>query len=269
MHKQNPKLHVSDSVEHEAKRRKIKGEEVSQKPAERIADWLEVIKKTHTGHREDPQVMERIKNYYHKEHVIKEEEIPESHYETQRRIAREQGHGDIEVTDEMKKQLAESVIRDQESTLDNWVNYFSSPDSDSYPMWVKYWAFKGMLKLSTFDKEKHVFGKRDKGTVAPFPDLNREALAYVTDVLAKQVNKEKIEADPENPELKKLLAEANFGKLYAYAIEKVTPTGESELENTQGEWMKYPQNSDHMPLVRSLQGHGTGWCTAGESTAQA
>ena len=32
--------------------------------------------------------------------------------------------------------------------------------------------------------------------------------------------------------------------------------------------MKYPKDSDHMPLVKSLQGHGTGWCTAGENTAQ-
>ncbi|MDO8511974.1 MAG: hypothetical protein Q7S57_01770 [bacterium] len=39
--------------------------------------------------------------------------------------------------------------------------------------------------------------------------------------------------------------------------------------NTQGKWVKYDQGTDHIPLVESLQGHGTGWCTAGESTAEA
>jgi hypothetical protein len=47
------------------------------------------------------------------------------------------------------------------------------------------------------------------------------------------------------------------------------PASESALATTQGEWVKYRQGRDHMPLVNSLQGHGTGWCTAGESTAEA
>lgn len=59
----------------------------------------------------------------------------------------------------------------------------------------------------------------------------------------------------------------DFAKLYAFAIEKVTPADAKGLANNQGHWVKYNQGSDHMPLVTSLQGHGTGWCTAGESTA--
>jgi hypothetical protein len=269
LHKRDPKLHTSEAVEHEKERLEAREEETSQKPAEKISDWLEVIKQTHTGHRDDPQVMERIKNYYHKEYVIDPNEIPEGYYENQKRLAREQGHGDIDITEEMRKQLSEVVVKDQETTLDNWTSYFTSPDADAYPMWAKYWAFTSMLKLSTFDKEKHTFAKRDKGTVAPFPDINREALAYVVDAIIKKANNEKIEATENNPELKQLLDGASFGKLYAYAIEKVTPTEKNELETTEGEWIKYEQNSDHMPLVNSLQGYGTGWCTAGESTAEA
>ena len=169
LHKKDSNLHQSEPVEHEMARKKERGEKVSQKPADKISDWLKVIEKTHMGHREDPRVLERIKNYYHKEHVIKPEDVPERYFENQRRIAREQGHGDIEITDEMKEQLTEVIISDQESTLDNWVDYLSSSDSDSYPTWSKYWAFKGMLKLAAYDKEKHAFGKRSKDTVAPFP----------------------------------------------------------------------------------------------------
>lgn len=268
LHKKDQKLHTSKSVELEIERKKMRGEEVSQKPAEKISDWLKVIERTHTGHGEDPEVMERIRNYYHKENVIKSEDIPESYYENQKRLAHEQGHGDIEITREMKGRLTEVIIKDQQTTLDNWVNYFTSPDADAYPMWAKYWAFTSMLKLSTFDKEKHAFAKRDKNTVAPFPDLNREALAYVVDTIVKKANNEKIEAVDNNPELKQLLDGASFSKLYAYAIEKVTSTEKNELENTKGEWKKYKQDSDHMPLVESIQGYGTGWCTAGESTAR-
>lgn len=268
LHQKDSKLHTSKAVEHEKQRKEIKGEETSQKPADKIADWLEIVEHTHTGHRDDPRVAERIKASYHKEHVIEAENIPESYFANQARLAREQGHGDIEITDQMREQLSEVIIADQESTLDKWLDYFTSEDSDSYPMWAKYWAFTNMTKLSTFDKEKHSFAKRDKGTVAPFPDLNREALAYVIDAIIKKVGKENLPAGMADPEFQKLLDGANFAKLYAWAIEKVTPTEQNELINTKGEWVKYDRGSDHMPLVESLQGYGTGWCTAGESTAQ-
>ncbi len=269
LHQKDSKLHTSKAVEHEKQRKEIKGEETSQKPADKLADFMAVLEHTHTAHRDDPRVAERIKASYHKEHIIEAENIPESYFANQQRLAREQGHGDIEITDQMKEQLSEVIIADQKSTLDKWLDYFTSEDSDSYPMWAKYWAFTNMTKLSTFDKEKHSFSKRDKGTVAPFPDLNREALAYVIDAIIKKVGKEKLPQDIEqDQEFQKLLDGANFAKLYAWAIEKVTPTEQNELINTKGEWVKYDRNSDHMPLVQSLQGYGTGWCTAGESTAQ-
>ena len=202
----------------------------------------------------------------------KPEEVPESYFETQRRIARERGQGEIEVTDEMRRQHTEVIIADQESTLDNWIDYLSSPDA-LYPDWLKYWAVRSILGLGGYDKEKKQFTKRDKGTVKPFPDLNREALAYVLDVIEKKHKGEKpnltaFEAE-DKPKFEQLLAGENFGKLYAWAIEKVTPDSVDRLTITEGKWVKYEKESDHMPLVESLQSHGTGWCTAGESTAEA
>ena len=265
--KKYSELRASDPVKHEQERKAHAGESISQKPTEKISDWLNVIEKTHMGHRDDPRVLERIKRSYHKKYVIKPDDIPERYFENQRRLVRELGRGDMEITEDQREQLTEVVIADQESTLDNWVDYLSSEDSDSFPTWAKYWAFEGMRKLGSYDKEKHAFSGRGEDTVAPFPDLNREALAYVVDVIAKKVNKENIPEEEDDPEFKELLQGANFGKMYAWAIEKVTPEEGSELLNTKGEWIKYDQSSDHMPLVESLQGHGTGWCTAGESTA--
>ncbi len=261
LHKRNPSLHVSDPVEHEKERKERAGEETSQKPAEKITDWLKVIEKTHTGHRDDPRVLERIKESYHKEFVIKPEDISEDYFENRKRIASERGEDYVEITRDV-------IINDQKSTLDNWINYFTSPDSDVFPTWAKYWAFTSMVKLSTFDKEKHVFANRDKDTVAPFSDLNREALAYVLDAIVQKANKEGIPVAEDNPEFKKLLEGANFGKLYAYAIEKAVPTKEKGPLNTGGMWIKYPQGSDHTLLAKSLQGYGTNWCIAGEASAE-
>ncbi len=277
LHQRDSELHISDPVEHEQKRKKIAGEKTSHKPAEKIADFLSVIEKTHMGYRDSPEVLERIKQYYQKEHVIEPEDIPENYWDSQRQIIVNEGRGgDFEkdkqgkiiIPDQVREQLTEVLIDDQQSSLDNWIEYFTSPDADMYPTWAKYWAFKGMLKLSSYDKEKHAFNKRDKGTVAPFPDLDREALAYAIDAVVKKAEKKHIPEEQNNPEFKKLLQGANFGKLYVYAAEKITPSEENELQNTKGEWITYKKGSDAKSLYESLQGYGTGWCIAGESVAQ-
>ena len=127
--------------------------------------------------------------------------------------------------------------------------------------------------MGEYDKEKHAFTQRSKGTVKPFPDLNREALAYVLDAIDKKYKGQNINLErfdgTDSQEFEKLLKSENFPKLYAWAIEKVTPASVDRLTDTQGVWIKYPQDSDATQLVASLQGHGTGWCSAGESTAQA
>ena len=277
LHQKDSKLHTTKPIEKTQARLKSKGEKISQKPVDKIEAHLnrieDIFNPDSLKHHKDFDRKERninlLKKNLYDNVIIKQEDIPEEYYENQRRLAREQGRGDIEVTEEMKDQLNEIIISDQKSTLDNWTNYLTSTDSDSYPMWAKYWTFTNMLKLSSFDKEKHAFGKRGKGTVAPFPDLNREALAYVADAIIKNISKEDTPDIKNNPELQKLLQGANFGKLYAHAIEKITPTEGDELLNIEGEWIKYDKGSGHMPLVKSLQGHGTGWCTAGETTAKA
>lgn len=265
--KKFPDLKKSEAVKREQERQKKEGGMPVKDPVERIAGWLNRIEGT-KGHRNNPEKLERLKNYYHNEYVIKSENVPDSYFENQRRLAREQGHGDIEITPAIKQQQTEIIIKDQKASLDNWINYFVSPDADAYPMWAKYWSFRSMLKLSSYDKEKKAFGIRRKDTIAPFSDLNREALAYAIDVIGKKVNKENIPLQEQNPQLQKVLQTEDFGKVYAYAIEKVTPVETNELLTIEGEWKKYTQNSDPVPLVKSLEGHGTGWCTAGESTAR-
>src|SRR3989344_3161982 len=235
LHQKNPRFHISPQIEKTQKRRKARGEETTQKPADKIAAYLERLYnilnpeplKYHPGFDRKKRNLSLLKKGLYESVIIKPKDIPETYFENQKQLAREIGYGDIEITEELRTQTIGVIIADQQSTLDNWVDYFTHSDSDSYPMWVKYWAFQDMLNLSNYDKEKHAFGNRKRDTVSPFLDLNREALAYVADAIIKRV--ENLPTDTYDPQFQKLLQGANFGKLYAWAIEKATPAQESEL----------------------------------------
>ena len=136
-----------------------------------------------------------------------------------------------------------------------------------YPMWIKYWMFTGMTKLSKYNATNGQFGNRDKSTVTPFAELNREALGLVVDYVLKYTNKKSLE-EINDRELVQLLSGLNFGKLYGHILFKLGVGRDGAFKTNQGQWVVYQQGSDHMPLVKSLEGRNTGWCTAGESTAQ-
>jgi hypothetical protein len=274
--KQKYDLHKAPEVATAARRTEARtGEHVAQNPLDRIQNYLNRFREI--TDREDPQQRERgmeaIKRLLHSKYIIKPDEIPESYWENQRRIIRECGQeADLEHADweELKRQNTEAIVADQTSSMDKWIDYLSSSDAP-YPDALKYWTLRSVLSMGEYDKEKKQYPQRSKGTTKPFPDLNREALAYVIDAVDKKytaTGAKRVNEDTD-PEFEKLLQGENFAKLYAFAIEKVTPADVQELVNTNGHWVKYDQGSDHIPLVTSLQGHGTGWCTAGESTAQA
>ena len=256
-----PDLQKSEEVESAVNRQETKtNEKIPNSPDARIGAYLSRLERAFSAH---PGM---LKPGLHELFVTKAEDIPESYYKHQQQIARERGHGDVEITGEMRSQMAETIVHDQAQSLDAWVDYLGSKDAP-YPNWLKYFAFRSVTKLSEYDKEKKEFKKRSKGTTAPFPDINREALAYVLDSLEKSHKKEARDGATDE-QWEKLLKTANFGKLYGYAIEKITPASQEDKESIQGEWVKYEQGSDAEPLYKSLQGHGTGWCTAGEGVAK-
>jgi hypothetical protein len=93
LHQKDPKLHTSNEVGHEMSR---KGKEKSKKPAEKISRFMEVLEKTHLGHRDDDRVMERIRGYYQKKHIdIEIDTIPQSYWNNQAKIMIEQGYVEI------------------------------------------------------------------------------------------------------------------------------------------------------------------------------
>lgn len=167
--------------------------------------------------------------------------------------------------------MVEAVQSDQRAGLSKWVEYLGGDDG-GFPDWFKYFTWTSVTKLGAFDKsaEEPEFQKRSRGTTATYPELNREALAYVYDKL----NKSRIQGEDEgagnDEKLQELLKSANFGKLYAHAVLGVTPASPEQRAETRGSWTKFNQTEDPRTarrLSESLQGHGTDWCTAGESTA--
>jgi len=216
--------------------------------------------------------LEMLKRSLYDKFVVKPGEVPESYWESVKRRHREEGHGDIEIPDDLKQELAATFVREQEDSLDEWVDYLTSKDA-KYPDDLKYWAIRSILKMGRYDKEKKKFTERYGGAVSPFPELNMEALALVFAAMEKKQKGEAPEFgydidDATKQQFISALDQRNFAKLYGLAIEEFNPIPDALLRITEGRWVKYPKGSDPAPLVASLKKRGTGWCIAGEPTAR-
>ena len=245
-------MHISSEVMHKAS--------PSDTPEEKIRKYISRLEHVHELSKKSKHSLELLKKFYYDKYLIKE--LPESYINLQKKIAREEGHGDISVSDEMKEKMLNQIRKDQKSTLDLWIDYFMSEDS-MYPTWFKVYAFKGMLGLGQFDKEKQEFGKRTDKTATPFIDLNMEALSKVYDILKGEIGENNLTDE----ELEILSKGESFKKLYTYYFTK-QDSKTINNDETEGIWIKYDMGSDYMPLWESLQGKNTGWCTAGKETAK-
>ena len=247
--------------------------EVSGDTRKLISRWLKVSERgiVHSKHdTRGEKNLQRIKSFFHQEFIPSLETFPrEAYTKVQRNAAEELGHGrNFDISDEQ----IQIEIENQKYSLDRWIEYFTSPDSASFPIWAKYWAFLGVVKMSGKEKidpetNEITFPKREKNTIFGFPDLNREALAlaveHITNLIEKGIN------------LNDTLKKRNFQDVYSFYLNKIRKeanTVEGELGITQGNWVKYNQgeNLEELDkLVLSLEGKNTGWCTAGKPTAQA
>ena len=197
--------------------------------------------------------------------IIKRDNFPESYFELQQRIARERGQAVEVIPDNVREQMKDVAIEDQKASLDAWIGYLTSGDA-VYPAWFKYFVWRNITKLSQFDKERGEFKKRTDTTVAPYPDIYREPLAQIADIY------EKVKEDNKNlkePEIKEAFSK-KFPALYAELIQKSLAASIESKEGIAGQWVKYEQgdNAAAEKLFQSLEGKGTGWCTAGQSTAK-
>ena len=252
-------LHNSERVLHVSKE--------SDKKRERLLNYFNRLEKIHKRVSESKNKSDEklLKGFYYDLYVIKPEDIPESYFQNQVKLARERGYGNIELTNEDKKRMTDQVIEDQKHSLDKWIEYFLyDEESKSYEMWEKYWVFQGLQSLGKYDKENSKFSKRDKTTVYPFPSVEREYIFTTLKLMEDFLKDKKSEKD-----IKQALSTGNFKLLYEYVIKQSLFREEQQSNSTDGKWIKYEQGSDYNILRNSLQGYYTGWCTAaGENFAK-
>ncbi len=220
----------------------------------------------------DERGWELLKHKLNKEFVIDVDDedtllkIARGLYESEKRIAIEQGRGnDIEqlAEGEVIEKYKESVKekRDiQKRTLKSWLDYLHGNDAE-YPTWFRYFVVRNLQKMGTLDKVRGEYTKRTDYTIAPFPELNSEALGFVYRMLTTGIGHNEFTEEPDKKEeLAKFVDKKDFIKLYTFA--QIETAGALNRESLQGEWVKYSEGSDHHALENTLRGKGTGWCTA-------
>lgn len=190
--------------------------------------------------------------------VIKPENISEGYWEQQKRIARDNGLGDMYLGRHEKDELTRQLQEAQRTGLESWRGYLEAT-GEQYPLWFKFYAWDGMSRLGTFDKQRGQYSKRSSGTVAPYPQLNPAALGKVY---------EAVKGHGESDEnIAKLVKSGNFNKLYSYMLlnqKAVIPTPENP-EDVHGQWREYT-NDDTQAITEAAE--GTPWCIAGRSMAE-
>ena len=252
-------LHNSERVMHISKE--------SDKKRERLLNYFNRLEEIHKRVAESKNKSDEklIKSFYYDLYVIKPEDIPESYFQNQVKLARERGYGNIRLTNEDKKRMTDQVIEDQKHSLDKWIEYFLyDEESKSYEMWEKYWVFQGLQNLGKYDKKTYKFSKRDKTTVYPFPPVEREFIFTTLHLMEDYIKDKK-----GDEEIKSALSSGNFKMLYEYVIKQSMLKDKLQSNTTSGKWVKYEQGSDYNILRDSLQGYYTGWCTAaGENFAK-
>lgn len=210
------------------------------------------------------------------------EKMAESAARVEERVARTLGI-DAQYGQEELAERGEIAVTDVEKSLDGWISYLSDAN-EPYPMWFRYYAFRNILDLGDYDKDKGEFTKRSPGTVRLFPDIDRGALAYVEQMIEADKDPEifeklrkiqkanALENIPEDQLITKEkvanFAKLSFAKQYAEGIKQSGEITPEMRQETRGEWKKYQKDTDPTALWSSLQNKGTAWCTKGFGTAQ-
>ena len=215
---------------------------------EAVKKYLDRLERIHTKASKRESDIQKLKYLYHQKYVVKENDIPS--YRDKERI-----------------------IKSQEESLDKWIDYLLDENS-KYPMWAKYWAFQGMLKIGTYDEKTNTYQKRSKKTLHPFIEVNPEIIAKCIGLITEYAGKEKINDNT----LKSIIETGNFQKLYTIYIKKKKNDIQQESNKEDGIWITYHHETEeeaneketkgempeYLKLYNSLQGHNTGWCTAGD-----
>lgn len=285
-------LHNAPEVEAAAEHtKKVTGERVPQDPSARIQNYLNRLERLALDpKKEQPRKMfggesrpralallrEMVMNKYVRPH---KEKMAEGAAQVEERAARELGIEAHYGAEELE-QRGEIAVEDLEKSLDAWISYLSDAN-EPYPTWFRYYAFRNILDLGDYDKDKAEFTKRSPGSFRLFPEIDRGALAYVQEIieaskdslaLQKLREAQKATDTPEDQLITKeksaQFAKLSFAKQYAEGMKQAGEITPEMREEAEGKWVKYQKGTDPTALWASLQNKGTAWCTKGFGTAE-
>lgn len=232
-----------------------------------VARYLQKLQNTEKLFDGSHEELEKyIKNRYYDKYVIKEENIPDNCY---KKILKNKNLSEEELNNAKHKE-ALRIIEEQKRSLDEWIDYLMK-ENTQYPMWVRYWAFRGMLEIGDYNSRSNNFRKRNDRTTQPFIELNKEVLdATINIMMHYHEDKEPVEVyddkgyyrsfELDEEELNEAIENGSFKNLYSYNmwhIEELKNNLE-ERNNKNGVWKKF-KNGDSDYLVKILEGNGIEW----------
>lgn len=245
-------LHESQEAQHAVKANARLSGEVIAKPKKREKALAEyILRSQHFFESDNDRLRERSWNTAINALLVEPDNIPESYWKQQEQLARDNGRGDIHVDDYLKTEMAKQLRDAQRTGAESWANYLEQT-GEQYPTWFKLYAWDGMSRLGVFDKKKGKYRKRDKGTVAPYPQLNPAVLAKVY----QAVTEHHVDGyESEDERIAGLVKNGNFNNLYsAFLLETkaVLPTPENP-EDVTGVWKEYTED-DIEEITRAAEG---------------
>ncbi len=276
LHSRNNRLHANSEVETVVDYMRAT-QRILNDPVQKIAAYLSFMADPAYGNDPimtgDPEGIEAEV----KARTLQAGELPDGYFETQRRFAREQGYGNIDITPDLRTAAASVVAGDQQASLHEWATYITG--NDAYAPWFRRYVFDSVAKMGKFNPEQGKYGRyqvRSRATAAPYPGLIRGALSrvhsWMHDHLEAGKAPDTITAglpddgfdDKRREDFRRALIKGDFAALYVHALH-VNKTGcitAEQRKRLDGNWRRYDQNSDPRALYDDLQGYGLDWCTA-------
>lgn len=293
--KQKYDLHATPEVKTAVERKELEtGEKIPQDPDAQIGVYLDRLERLVIDPEKEqdrvmfhgesrPRALTLLREMVMRKYVRQnKEKLAEGAAQVEERAAREMGI-DARYGEQELEERGDIAVQDLEKSLDNWISYLSDAN-EPYPTWFRYYAFRNILSLGDYDKDKGEFTKRSPGSTRLFPDIDRGALAYVEEMmeaskdpamLERLQKAQRVAANNNIPEDKLVTKEKaaqftklSFAKQYAEAIKQAGEITPEMREETRGEWRKYQKGTDPTALWASLQNKGTAWCTKGFGTAE-
>ena len=293
--KERYNLHTAPEVEATVQREELQtGKRLSKDPAVRIQRYLDRLERlvmdpkaeqdkkalAGKGGQNRPRALSLLREMVMNEYVRpNKEKMAKSAAVVEERAAADLGV-DVQYGEAQLEQRGEIAVTDVEGSLDQWISYLSDAN-EPYPIWFRYYAFRNILDLGEYDKDKGEFPKRSAGTIKLFPDIDRGALAYVQEmidaardpaILERIIAAQKQAGTPGNLIITKAKVEAfaklSFAKQYERGLQEAGEITPELREEIRGKWVTYQKGTDPGALWASLQNKGTAWCTKGYGTAQ-